>query len=190
MDLKKLYQKYPECFEDSAKFKALFIDQYPEEKKARINVLTTLLEEGVMKLVNIENAFDDDSFCNRICDDYGYQPNLVRECIAAFSDIRKGKITTALLKAEKLLKEVESLPRISILKTELSFLDLFCQDEKNNTSDFLPYTEEKEMVQTLAEAEKILETAKEQRGTMNLSTIQKICDELEAIAAQFKEVAV
>lgn len=46
IDLRKLYNEYPQCFKNSAKFRAYLSDLYPTEKKARINVLTTMLEEG------------------------------------------------------------------------------------------------------------------------------------------------
>lgn len=190
INLKKLYDEHPECFESSAKFKAYLIDLYPEEKKARINVLTTMLEEGALKPAQTEDTFDDAAFCKRICDDYGYSENLVRECFVLFVDIYKGQIATMMLQMEELLRKVEVLPRISILKTELGLIDLFCQNEENDSNEFLPYTEEKKAIQALTDAEDILKTAKIKQCAPNLSIMQKTCNELEKIASHFKEVVV
>ena len=87
IDLKKLQADHPECFEDSKKFKAYLIDLYPEEKKAKINVLSTLLEQGVLKLVKTGSILDGLAFCKQICDDYGFNESIVNECFALFVEI-------------------------------------------------------------------------------------------------------
>ncbi len=92
IDLKKLYTEHPECFQDSAKFRAYLTDLYPGEKKARINVLVTLLSEGVLTPAQTKDKFDDMAFCKRISDDYGYNSNLVKECFAYFAGIFDGNI--------------------------------------------------------------------------------------------------
>lgn len=115
MDIKKLYSEHPECFKDSSKFRAILLDLYPEEKKAKINVLTTMLGQGALKPAETGSKFAVVAFCRRICDDYGFKESLVKECFALFADIFNGVGST--LEIAKQIKQEEFSSDYTLLST-------------------------------------------------------------------------
>lgn len=94
IDLKKLYEEHPECFQDSVRFKAHLTDLYPEEKKSRINVLAIMLEQGVLTPAKTEDKLDDVAFCKQIIDNYGYDEKLVQDCFNLFVAIYETNSST------------------------------------------------------------------------------------------------
>lgn len=113
IDLKKLYEEHLECFENENKFKAYIVDLFPNEKKAKINVLTAMLAEGVLTPAQTEDKLDNKAFCQKICDDYGYSDKLVEECFISFSaifhevHIQAQPVSEQKNKVEKSLKQQE-----------------------------------------------------------------------------------
>lgn len=187
IDLLKLYNERPECFKDSKKFNSYLIDLYPLEKKSLINVLTTLLEQGIFSIMCKGEYVDNIAFCNHICDDYGYRLDIVQECSALFFDMYQKQIALELSKIEKLLNKIESHSKISILKYEISFLDLFSEIKGNDTSYFLQYNDEKRIIHKVFEAEEIKEKGKLNPYLMDLFSLCSIRLELERIVSKHME---
>lgn len=93
IDLKKLKAEHPDCFENTEKFKAYLFTLYPEEKKAKINVLAIMVEQGVLDIVATGNLLDGIVFCEQLCNDYGFNESLVNECFALFAKSFSGYST-------------------------------------------------------------------------------------------------
>ena len=99
IDLKALYEKYPESFSGVKKFKGYLQDLYPGER-ARVNILTCMFEEGAKEFAEQADVMARERFCRKICGDYGFSEKLVAECFSLFTvcfgtdDLGKGKLNS------------------------------------------------------------------------------------------------
>lgn len=99
IDLKAMYEKYPDSFSGKNIFKGYLNDLYPDER-ARVNILTCMFAEGAKELAEQSDVMAHERFCRKICGDYGFSEKLVAECFSLFTvcfgtdDQGKGKLNS------------------------------------------------------------------------------------------------
>ena len=84
IELKSIITKYPECLSNCVKFKSILHDMYPKEKRLYFNILSDILESGVIAQIKVYTELDTavfDCLCEEINNKYGYDIDIVATCL-------------------------------------------------------------------------------------------------------------
>ena len=90
IDLRNVVEKYPECLEDSTKFKNYLKDLYPgQEDQVRIRILSDVMNCGIVNEIKSgkTDSISIAHYRTEMENKYGYSSRLVQECISKWISV-------------------------------------------------------------------------------------------------------